>query len=70
MTPFGMVSFGCMLSVGTIRFEDRFCASRRVGDKGRVPLWVTQCIAAIAAAYRKALVDAGWAISLSLHKWA
>ena len=27
--------FGCMLSVGAIRFEDRFCASRK-GGKGEV----------------------------------
>ena len=26
--------FGCMLSVGAIRFEDRFCASRKGGIGG------------------------------------
>ena len=26
--------FGCMLSVGTIHFEDRFCASTNVGTGG------------------------------------
>ena len=52
-----------MLSVGTIYFEDR-C---RKGGTG-VGEWVhrsgLQCIAAVAAACRKALVDAGWAICL------
>ena len=26
--------FGCMLSVGAIRFEDRFCASKKGGIGG------------------------------------
>ena len=32
--------FGCMLSVGTIRFEDRFCASKKGGiGGGGLVLW-------------------------------
>ena len=33
MTPFGVVRFGCMLSVGTIHFKDRFCANKK-GEVG------------------------------------
>ena len=31
------LAIGCMLSVGTIRFEDRFCASKKdgIGEVGR-----------------------------------
>ena len=56
--------FGRMLSVGAIRFEDRFCASRKDGTGGGG--WVHrsgwQHMAAVAAGCRKALVSAGWAI--------
>ena len=51
-----------MLSVGAISFEDRFCASRKGGTEGGG--WVhcsgLQCMAAVAAGYRKGLVSAGW----------
>ena len=33
MTPFGVTDFGRMLSVGAIRFEGRFCSSRK-GEVG------------------------------------
>ena len=50
--------FGHMLS---IRFEDRFCASRKrgTGGGGWVHRSVWQCMVAVAAAYRKALVNDG-----------
>ena len=41
--PDSSSDFGCMLSVGAILFEDRFCASRK-GETGRwvgPPLWLT-----------------------------
>ena len=31
--------FGCMLSIGTIHFEDRFCAGKKVGE-GEMGGWV------------------------------
>ena len=34
MTPFGVIRFGRMLSVGAICFEDRFCTSRKGGTGG------------------------------------
>ena len=32
MMPYGISDFGCMLSVGANRFEDRFCASKKAGE--------------------------------------
>ena len=54
-----IINFSCMLSVGTISFE-RYVHSAlaervRQGE-------VSSCMAAVAAGYRKALVDTGWAI--------
>ena len=50
-----------MLSVGAIRFEDRFCASRKGGTGGggwgHRSGW--QCMAAVVAGYGKGLVSAG-----------
>ena len=31
LMPFVLSDFGCMLPVGAICFEDRFCASKKVG---------------------------------------
>ena len=55
-----------MLSVGAIRFEDRFCASRKSGTRGGgwVHRFGRQCMAAVAAGYRKGLVSAVWPILL------
>ena len=54
-----------MLSVGTIRFEDRFCASKKdgIGGGGWVSAWVAVHMAAALAGCRKALVGTGWTIS-------
>ena len=59
--------FGRRLSVGTIHFEDRFCTSRKsgTGGGGWVHLSGRQCMAADTAAWRKALVNDRWAISLA-----
>ena len=53
--------FGCMLSVGAISFEDRFCASKKSGiGRGE---WVSAQgavhMAAALAGFRKALVSTG-----------
>ena len=55
-----------MLSVGTICFEDRFCASRKggTGEGGWVHRSGWPCLAAVIAGYRKGLVSAGWPIRL------
>ena len=55
-----------MLSVGTIRFEDRFCASKKggIGGGGRVSAWGAVHMAAALAGCRKALVSTSLAISL------
>ena len=57
--------FGCMLSVGAIRFEDRFCASKkgRIGGGGQVSAQGAVHMAAALAGCRKALVGTGWTIS-------
>ena len=57
--------FGRMLSVGAIRFEDRFCASKkgRTGGGGRVSARGAVHMAAALAGCRKALVGNGWTIS-------
>ena len=52
-----------MLLVGAICFEDR-SSKGGTGGGGWVHRSGLQCIAAVAAACRKALVDAGWAICL------
>ena len=51
--------FRHMISVGAIRFEDRFCASKKgeIGKGGRVSAW------GALAGCRKALVGTGWTIS-------
>ena len=51
--------FGRMLSVGAIRFEDRFCASKKGGIEGggRVLAWGAVHIGWLA------LVGTGWTIS-------
>ena len=53
-----------MLSVGAIRFEDRFCASKKseIGGGGRVSAQGAVHMAAALA--RKVLVGAGVSISL------
>ena len=55
-----------MLSVGTVRFENRFYASKKggKGGGGRVSAWGTVHMAAALAGYKKALIGTGWAISL------
>ena len=55
-----------MLSVSTIRFEDRFCASKkgRIGGGGRVSVQSAVHMAAALTGCRKALVGTGLAISL------
>ena len=53
------------LSVGTIRFEDRFCASRkgRTGGGGWVHHFrLAVHMVAVAAGYRKGLVSTGWPV--------
>ena len=57
--------FGHMLSVGAIRFEDRFCASKKGGIEGGgwVSAWGGMHMAAALAGYRRALVGTGWTIS-------
>ena len=67
MTPLASSDFGRMLSVGAIRFEDRFCASRkgRTGGGGCVYRSAWQRMVAVAAACRKALVNDGWVIYCS-----
>ena len=54
-----------MLSVGTICFKDRFCASKKggIGGGGRVSAWGAVHMAAALAGCRKALVGTGWTIS-------
>ena len=56
MTPSGVA----------ICFEDGFCASRKggIGGGGWVHRSASQCMVAVAAACRKALVNDGWAICL------
>ena len=55
-----------MLSVGTIRFEDGFCASKKgwIGGDGRVSAWGAVHMAAALTGCRKALVSIGLGISL------
>ena len=57
--------FGRMLSVVTIRFEDRFCTSKKGGiwGGGRVSARGAVHMAATLAGCRKALVGTGWTIS-------
>ena len=54
-----------MLSVGAIRFEDRFCASKKggIGGGGQVSARSAVHMAAALAGYRKALVGTGLGIS-------
>ena len=54
--------FGRMLSVGAIRFEDRFCASKKggIGVGGRVLAQGAMHMATALAGYRKALVGRHW----------
>ena len=61
--------FGCMLSVGAIRFKDKFCASKKggIGGGGRVSAWSAVHMAAALAGCRKALVGTGWIISLLVN---
>ena len=55
-----------MLSVDAIRFEGRFCASKKggIGGGGRVSMQGAVHMAAALAGYRKALVGTGLSISL------
>ena len=55
-----------MLSVGAIRFEDRFCTTKKggIGGGGRVSAWGAVHMAADLAGCRKALVGTGLGISL------
>ena len=57
--------FGRMLSVGAIRFEDRFCTSKKggIGGVGRVSALVAMHMAAALAGCIIALVGTGWTIS-------
>ena len=57
-----------MLSVGTIRFEDGFCTSKKggIGGGGRVSAQGAVHMAAALAGCRKALVGTGLSISLLL----
>ena len=57
-----------MLSVGTIRFEDRFCTGKKggIGGGGRVSAQGAVHMAAALASCRKALVGTGLSISLLL----
>ena len=57
-----------MLSVGAIRFEDRFCATKKgeIGGGGRVSVQGAVHMAAALAGCRKALVGTGLSISLLL----
>ena len=57
--------FGRMLSVGTIRFDDRFCTSNKRQDRGGrwVSAWGAMHMAAALAGCRKALDSTGLAIS-------
>ena len=57
--------FGCMLSVDTICFEVRFCASKKggIGGGGWVSVRGAVHMAAALAGCRKALVSTGWTIS-------
>ena len=50
--------FGCMLSVGGIRFEGKFCATKKVGigGGGWVSAWGAVHMAAALAGHRTALV--------------
>ena len=52
-----------MLSVGTIRFEDRLCTRKKGGiwGGGQVSAWGALHMAAALAGYRKALINTGWA---------
>ena len=54
-----------MLSVGTIRFENRFCTSKKggIGGGGQVSAWGAVHMAAVLAGSRTALVSTGWIIS-------
>ena len=55
-----------MLSVGTVHFEDRFCANKKegIGGGGRVSAQGAVHMAAALAGCRKALVGTSLAISL------
>ena len=55
MTPQASSDFGCMLSVGAIRFEDRFCASKKggIGGGGQVSAQGAVHMAAALASSRK-----------------
>ena len=54
-----------MLSVGAIRFEDRFCTSKKggIGGDGQVSVQGAVHVAAALAGCGKALVSTGWTIS-------
>ena len=57
-------NFARMLLVGTIHFEDRFCASKKGGMRGcAVSARGAVHMAAALAGCRKALVGTGWTIS-------
>ena len=59
------LNFGCMLSVGTICFEDRFCASKMggMGEGGQPYSRHAVHMEAVLAGCRKALISTGWIIS-------
>ena len=59
--------FGCILSLGTIRFEDRFrasCTSKkgRIGGGGQVSARGAVHMAAALAGCIKVLVGTGWTL--------
>ena len=58
--------FGWMLSVVAIRFEDMVCTTTKgwTGRGGWVHHSGWQCMVAVAAACRKALLNNGWAVCL------
>ena len=57
--------FGCILSVGAIHFEDRFCASKKgvIGGGGQISARGAVHMAAALAGCKKAFVSIGWTIS-------
>ena len=61
-----LVPFGCMLSVGTIHFEDRFCASKK-GGMGEVDGHIQDMPCTWRLPWlpveQTALVSTGWTIS-------
>ena len=66
MMPFGVISlFGHTLSIDKVRFEDRFCGSKKgriEGDGWTYSRHAMHIVAALADC-RMALIGTGWTIS-------